>query len=112
MKFYTETAISGDIIFTKTNILTPPPCPVIAQSTPPAPPAPPALIRLANLALYLLGLVISLRNIHWPPLIWTHNQARFTVLAIVALALVEVLAQGYIETSLGVMVCNYGHHCL
>jgi hypothetical protein len=49
MKFYTET-IQGDLILIKTNIFTPPPCPVIARSVKPATP------WFIRLVLFLLAL--------------------------------------------------------
>ena len=89
MKFYTYTKITGDLIIIKTNIPTAPSCPVVAQSVPPAAPW---VIRL------VLWLISFFAPISLPSLI-----TRLTVLAIFAMALVEVVAQSHIEKSLGVL---------
>jgi hypothetical protein len=97
MRFHIET-ITGDLILIKTNIPTPPPCPVIAQSVK----SKVADNWLCRLVLWLVVLVAPLVP-HWPPSVWTANKARFTVLTIVCVAFVEVLAQAHIEKSLGVI---------
>jgi hypothetical protein len=98
MKFYTET-IQGDLILIKTNIETPPPCPVIARSVVTPKQSPTLLIRFV---LWFLGLVGPLPTLV-PPL----TKVRFAVLIIIGMAVVtatvEVLAQNHIERSLGLV---------
>jgi hypothetical protein len=86
-----------ELILARIETRTPPPVPVIARRATPTPPASPWFIRLA---LWLIVLVAPLVA-HWPPPVWVINKARFTVLVIVAMAVVEVLAQNHIEKSLG-----------
>jgi heme/copper-type cytochrome/quinol oxidase subunit 4 len=100
MKFYQETAVTGNLILIKTSTLTVPHCPVIAQSAKAAAPRQSLIVRFI---LYLAFLIGPLPVV---PSISPATKARFAVLIIVALAFVEVfaqgVAQGYIEKSLGV----------
>ncbi len=99
MKFYTYTKITGALILIKTNIPTPPPCPVIAQSAKPAALCHGVLIRVVLWFVALFAPIVA----HWPPVTLTLLRPRLTVLAIVAVAIVEVLAQGHIEKAIWVM---------
>jgi uncharacterized membrane protein YadS len=94
MKFYQETAVTGELVLIRTNTLTPPPCPVIAQSAKPAAP------WLVSLFLLLISFFSIPLIIHWVHPAWEANKPRLIVLAIVAMAFVEVIAQNHIEKSL------------
>lgn len=102
MKFYAEITITGDLILIKTNIPTPPPCLVIAQSAKPAAPKGTPLTRLVCLVLWFIAF-FSPVVAHWPPKISPANHVRVAVLGIIAMSVVEVLAQAHIERALGVM---------
>jgi hypothetical protein len=93
MEFYIET-VTGDLILIKTNTFTPPPCPIIAKSIKPVD---------AWLTRFILWLAVLIAPAipHWPPPIWVASKARFAVLTIVFIALVEVLAQNHIESIMG-----------
>jgi hypothetical protein len=100
MKFYTEVR-TGDIILIKTNIPTPPPCPIIARSVKPTPPA---LISLVSAFVILLATIIAPLIPHQLPRLPSFSVApQFALLSIITMALIEVIAQGYIEKSLGVI---------
>jgi hypothetical protein len=98
MKFYTEVR-TGDIILIKTNIPTPPPCPIIAQSVKPTQPA---LISLVSAFVILLATIIAPLIPHRLPRLPSFSP-QFALLSIITMALIEVIAQGYIEKSLGVI---------
>lgn len=94
-----QTAIEGDLILIKTKAHTVRPRPVIARSVKPTA----SWSWLIRLVLWILVSIAPLIP-HWPPRISATNRVRLAILAIVALAVVEVLAQGYAEKALtGVM---------
>jgi len=110
MKFYTCTKVQGEIILTKINVPMPPPCPAIAQSVRPDAPA---IIRFFVLVSVVLSCAVATITAHWPPAIltsinvyiatnwppsvWTANKARLDVLTIIAIVIIETLAQGHLE---------------
>jgi hypothetical protein len=106
MKFHTETIVTGTLILIKTNIPTPPPCPVIAQSVKPAAPWYSILIRLV---LFLLSLfrpvVATVRNLAnlWPPQLSRNTQQRIAALSFLASVALMMMAESYLEKMIGMM---------
>lgn len=100
MKFHVEVH-TGDLILIKTNIPTPPPCPVIARSVQPTPPA---LVRFVSALAIILAMILGrLIPSPLPRLPRPSFGPQFALLSIIAMALLEVVAQGYVEKSLGVI---------
>lgn len=102
MKFYTYVEVTGDLILIKTNIPTPPPCPVIARSAKPAAPKRTPSTRLVCLVLWFIAFFAPVVA-HWPPKISPANHGRLAVFGIIALATIEVLVQARVERALGMM---------
>ncbi len=108
MKFYNETR-EGDLILIKTNIPTLPPCPVIAQRVvKPATSWQVVFLLFWTLTFFapVVGPIIaSWRRLIMAPLraslanLPTLNSPRVALLSIIAMAIIEVIAQGYIEKS-------------
>ncbi|MHC4397138.1 MAG: hypothetical protein ACYS1A_15975 [Planctomycetota bacterium] len=90
--------ITGNLILITDSTPTLPPRPVIARSVKPGDP------WFIRLVLWLATCLAPLIPPWSPPVAWTINKARLSVLAIVGMALVEVLVQNRVEKILvGVM---------